>query len=194
MARHWISRALDRVLPRGPTKHESQIDAEWTPKRDPRHGDYAYREVQPGLHIEVFWKVEHPFLGRGPTAIVYLGQKSMLKFDCLGAGHGHFHVYALEKSGKARLRVFFREQTVEEQIERSVFELVWNLETYLRSCRLERARSFKLHEKELEQGARWMGDKLLEFLRTVPEIAERSESVTRTPPELGITPSRPPVT
>jgi hypothetical protein len=114
----------------------------------------------------------------------------MLKFDCLGAQHGHFHVYSLEKSGKGRMRVFFREQTVEEQIERSVFEVVWNLQSYLRSCKLERARNFVLHEIELEAGARWMGDKLLEFLREVPEIEHRSETVTRPPPNLGRTPSR----
>lgn len=169
-----IDKLLGRPKKRIPTKHESQIAANYETKPDDNHNDLEVIEVQPGLTIEVFWKVEHPFLGRGPSAVVYIGNKSVLKFDCFGAEQGHLHIYALEKSGKQRLRIFLREQTAEEQVARAEFELFWNLESYLGASRLERARNFVIFEKDLEVAAKKMGDRMRQFLRDVPQLQKLS--------------------
>ena len=85
----------------------------------------------------------------GPALIVWFDYRRILKFDCLGKGRGHYHV-ALPpgmQRGREFDRIHLPEETVEEQIERVVFELRKNLRYHLEHCPYRRGRRATVPEQ-----------------------------------------------
>jgi len=62
-------------------------------------------------------------IGYGPTLLLVINDKEILKFDCFGNKLGHYHFM----NGK---RIFFKESTVDEQIDKSIQEIVKNIDKY----------------------------------------------------------------
>jgi hypothetical protein len=101
-------------------------------------------EIGDAAYLEVFWKVLD--IGRGPAVSLFIGDTEVMKFDCYGEGRGHAHV-DLGRAGHlkalAHQRLYLGEKTVEEQIERAIFELRVNLPYYLERHADARIRAFQ---------------------------------------------------
>lgn len=96
---------------------------------DPRvRRDSRRIEVDENFCIEVFWK--DVAAGRGPAMSVFVRGHELLRFDCFGRDRGHFHAALADPPGDSSRRIYFREVTSREQIERSLREVETNLRHY----------------------------------------------------------------
>jgi hypothetical protein len=110
----------------------------------------AHFVIQPDAYLEVFWK--DVAMGSGPGLSLVIRDEEVLRFDCLGAGGGHFHIEPERGiSGSSQYRLRFPERTIEEQVERTIFELRTNLDTYLRHNRNPSVRRATLNPGALNQ-------------------------------------------
>jgi hypothetical protein len=117
------------------------VPYELTPgKNRPQCASVRY-DTPADTRIEVFWK---SFVGAqgsnwldprlvdgiGPVLSFIVAGREVLRFDCLGDS-GHYHVALMRPSPEVECRLWFRERSQIEQVERSIFELERNLEYYL---------------------------------------------------------------
>ena len=131
----------------------------------PRQGVVNF-EIQKDASLQVYWKDVD--LGRGPGAALYVRGAEILRFDCFGAGKGHYHVHPAEKSPlgpKGQNRLHFFERTIEEQVERAVFEITRNAAYYLERSRDPRVQRFRLQPGRLEETAALARDRMLQYTR-----------------------------
>jgi len=82
-------------------------------------------------------------IGFGPTVALYIYEKEFLKFDCFGPKYGHYHILNQQE------RIYFKEQTVAEQIAKALYELN-NVMPYLTSCSNINIKNFELNMFELK--------------------------------------------
>ena len=68
--------------------------------------------------------------------------------------------------------MYYFEETVEAQIDRTVFELCRNLEYYLQRHPQARIRKIQVDTESLESSCGQARKKALEYLQTVPELLE----------------------
>ncbi len=97
--------------------------------------------VQPGLELEVFSK-NIPRVGAGPACSVVIAGEEVLRLDCFGPGAGHLHADFLVTATRPERRLFFIEDAVPAQVERSLFEIRRNLRYYTSHSRWPAARRF----------------------------------------------------
>jgi len=131
-------------------------------------------DVQDHAHIEVFWKVVK--MGGGPCASLIVFDEEILRFDCFGFEAGHFHTNLRQPTllgRQSQNRLFFFEQTVEEQVERAAFEIGTNANYYLQRNRSPKIRRVVLRTERLQAAAELMRAKMLEFQRFVPALNTR---------------------
>lgn len=91
-------------------------------------------DVQPGVHLSVFWK--EVVNGVGPGIALVVAEEEVLRFDCFGAGVGHYHVEPARRTGlvgEFASRLWLAEKDVEAQIDRAAFELTANVVAHV--CR-----------------------------------------------------------
>jgi hypothetical protein len=81
--------------------------------------------IEENLKLLVYWKVLE--IGKGPAVILQAFDKEILKFDCFGKSKGHFHI-----APHYDFRIFFFEESVPEQISRTLSELRLNGLRYLK--------------------------------------------------------------
>jgi hypothetical protein len=93
-------------------------------------------EIQENAYMLVYHK--NIDIGFGSTVGLYLYDKEYLKFDCFGEKHGHYHVF----NKKTDVRIYFKEKTVLEQINKVKDEMTNNIQTYLRASTLQQIREF----------------------------------------------------
>jgi hypothetical protein len=90
-------------------------------------------KVDDKVNLSVFWK--NIPIGCGPAICLFSHGKEILKFDCFGPSKGHFHITTVHPWKWNNLgretRLYFIEQEITDQIERSIFELDKNLHYYL---------------------------------------------------------------
>ena len=140
--------------------------------------DVLRYEIQPNAHVDVFWKVLP--IGRGPAVSLFVHGEEVLKFDCFGAGRGHYHVNERQWSRRVRgvvQRLYLPEPTVEAQIERTLFELTANLPVYLRQNDDPRIRAFSIDRERWQEAAQRMKATMLEHMRKVPPASEQQPSI-----------------
>lgn len=125
---------------------------------------FPYRQPD-DTYIEVFWKDfgaaegVDPLLrgGIGPVLSLVVSGHEAMRFDCLGE-QGHFHVALVRPRAGSEIRIWFRERTAPEQVERAVFELRRNLDYYLQRNPVEAVRSARIardeHETRCEEARR----------------------------------------
>ena len=123
-------------------------------------------QVQQDVVFEVFWK-DQP-LGQGPAASVFCHGQERLRFDCFGTEKGHYHVAYWCPPGSGENRLYFRERTREQQIERTVFEIQTNLDYYLRRIPDTRVRALQIDKNSLRAGCDWLRQQLLNLLQAAP--------------------------
>ncbi|MGD2082062.1 MAG: hypothetical protein PVF91_03800 [Chromatiales bacterium] len=105
--------------------------------------------------IEIFWKDLRGFRGAdarlaegvGPVLSFIVRGIEVMRFDCLGAC-GHYHVAMVRPDPTAEIRLWFRERTAPEQVERAAFELERNIDYYLPRNPLRSVRSAQIRRDE----------------------------------------------
>lgn len=135
-------------------------------ERYPARRDVVTYEVQPGVGLSVFWKVLE--IGRGPALSLFCHGQELLKFDCFGPGHGHFHVELTAPGPTRRQRLEFFENDPATQIDRSVFELTRNLEYYLQRHPWRRVRETRIDREAMARACEQA--RARHYLETVPEL------------------------
>lgn len=140
------------VLPLLPTGAHLWLRARKQAAKLQDHRDVEFVTITPELVFETCWK--DVAAGRGPSLIVWFEHRRILKFDCFGKDHGHYHISLPGHSARrAELdRLFLPEKTIEAQIERVLFELRTNILYYLARAPYHRARWATIPESALIRG------------------------------------------
>lgn len=135
----------------------------------PARRDVASIPVQPEVELRVCWKQLE--IGHGPAASLFVLGDEVLRFDCFGAGRGHYHAELVQPE-RATGRIYFPERSVEEQIERSLFELTRNLAYYLQRNPRRDVRRFCVDPAALEQACAEARRRMLAYLETVDALRD----------------------
>lgn len=93
--------------------------------------DCHFVRMGEGNYFEIYWRLEGFGGGAGPTATLYVAACPVLKFDCLGPGLGHIHANLIQLEWRESGQLWMSEQTVEQQIDRALFELENNIYYWL---------------------------------------------------------------
>jgi len=102
-----------------------------------RKDEYKIK-IDKNIYFNVFHKKLD--IGFGPAVSLYIHNIEFLKFDCFGKNLGHYHIF----NGINNERIYFSEITVEEQINKILFELTNNINTFLLSSNNKKIKSLIL--------------------------------------------------
>ena len=123
------------------------------------------RVIQDRVAMEVYWL--SVLEGTGPAASLYVHHDEVMRLDCLGPDAGHMHVNMIQSARHpkgAKKRLYFCERTVEEQIERAVFELTTNAPYSLGLNEDPSVQQTFLDPQKLVDAAEWMRHKMKDLL------------------------------
>jgi hypothetical protein len=123
--------------------------------------DGCFAETYRVDHIGIDGQLE-----RGVAAFVVVHGSEVLKFDCLGS-NGHYHVatpfpHGIRKGLQGR--IWLKEKTIEEQVERVVFELSQNLDYYLQTHPRRKVRNTHIDPQRLAAVCAEMKRRMLDDL------------------------------
>jgi hypothetical protein len=134
--------------------------------------------LRDGVRLDVYWL--RTSQGCGPAASLVAFGDEILRFDCLGPDTGHMH-FNLKQTrgfqGGGMARLYFREQSIEEQIARSRFELVNNLPYALTTNASARIRHLRLAREELEKASEHMEREMVALLLRNGHVASTVQRV-----------------
>ena len=136
--------------------------------------DIHSHSIREGLFVHVYRLVEPTGPGLGVSVVAFTDE--VMRFDCFGASDGHMHLNIKQNRGYpgSVARLYFREQTIQEQIERSCFELEHNLSYALKTNASSRLRRLQLQPAELQGAVSFMRDTMNSVLiRYEPELSTR---------------------
>ena len=131
----------------------------------PIRRDLERIQIVPNLALLVYWKELK--IGKGPAAVLEAFGSEIMKFDCFGKDKGHFHV-----KPHYDFRIFFVEETIEEQILRSRKEILTNFKRYLSMQSEDNIRHFVVSQEALETSTLTMEKKMKFFAHHIPELAD----------------------
>jgi hypothetical protein len=99
----------------------------------------------------VYWLA--PPTGPGIAASLVAFGDEIMRFDCLGAKKAHMHINMKQTRGfpAEHKRLYYRETSITEQIDRSCFELLNNLEYALNTNVSRRVRRLSVSESRLQE-------------------------------------------
>ena len=146
-----IKTRLKSIFTRCPSPYERKLS------------DVVIYPVQDHAYLAVYWK-DLP-IGKGPCVSLYVHDKEILKFDCFGEDRGHYHANMDQTSliPKGEERLYFKERSIEDQVERSIFEIQRNAAYHLQRNFDPRITRFKLDRARLETASREAKQKMLEY-------------------------------
>jgi hypothetical protein len=125
-------------------------------------------DLQEGCFLETYW---NELIGpdgakhAGPAACLVVHGSDIVRFDCLGQPLGHYHLASAYPHGIRRGlvgEIWLREQTVQEQIERTIFELQRNSVHFLQTHPRRKVRNTRLDEDRLAAVCAEMKSKMLD--------------------------------
>jgi hypothetical protein len=128
-------------------------------------------DLQEGCFLETYLNDQIGADGRryfGPAANLVVHGSDIMRFDCLGHPLGHYHVAARYPHGIRNGlvgEIWFPEKTIEEQIERTMFELQRNSGFYLQKHPRRRVRDTRLDQERLAGVCAEMKSRMLEDLK-----------------------------
>jgi hypothetical protein len=128
------------------------------PQQSDRKKDLVQYPIQENVLLEVYWRDDAG--GHGPAASLYIHDDEVFRFDCFGGDQGHCHYNLRQTRGQ---RWYYEEGTVQENIDRSVFELTKNLPFCLMNNQNEAIQATKIDQDKLQQASAQMRTKLLDF-------------------------------
>ncbi len=144
-------------------------------KKDKIREDVIHFEIEDGVGLEVYWKVLK--IGSSAAVIFYAFGYEILRFDCYVEGLGHAHIQLVECQQKCKSRLLLPEKTVEEQIDRAIFELENNLYYWLQRHPDSQIRRLKVDKTRLKVAAEKAKEKMLEFAEKIKEKAASTEAI-----------------
>ncbi len=129
-------------------------------------------ELQDGCFLETYLNDQTGADGRryfGPAASLVVHGSDIMRFDCLGHPLGHYHMaspypYGIRKGLVGE--IWLPEKTIEEQIERTIFELQRNSNFYLQKHPRRKVRNTRLDQERLAAVCAKMKSKMLEDLKS----------------------------
>ena len=127
--RQTVKFIIKRALPHKSYRALVRLKNGSQPETPSRQQDLSVFEIQEGVELRVYWAVR--VSGKGPVMDVSVLDERILRFDCFGEGLGHYHMNLGKAFATKHNRLFFRERSIEEQIDRSLFEVRTNLPYYL---------------------------------------------------------------
>lgn len=157
-----MTRRLKRLLARPGSQRGAGRDLH-KPRPDRRDVDRI--EVTDEVVIDVFWKILP--IGRGPALSLYVLGHEVLKFDCFGAGEGHFHAEFVLPDRAVENRIFLGEPTVAAQIDRTLYELEHNVGYYLQRHPNADVRACRFPEAAVAKLVPGLRERMLEYQRRV---------------------------
>lgn len=119
--------------------------------------------VNEDIRLCVYWKVLK--IGRGPAVTVNVKGKEIAKYDCFGKEKGHYHL--APDYGR---RIYFKEQTAAEQIERTYLEITNNFMKIIDNQDCSTVKKVGVEQPDLETATAGAKKRMLYLLETVPEI------------------------
>lgn len=144
-------------------------------KKDKIRNDVVDFEIDENVGLEVYWKVLN--VAEGPSVIFHALGYEILRFDTYINGQGHCHIQLVECQQKCKPRLFLSEKTVEEQIERAIFELEKNLYYWLQRHPDRQIRKLKVDQTRLKIATEKAREKMLEFAEKIKEKAASTEAI-----------------
>ncbi|MGC1247132.1 MAG: hypothetical protein WA865_13045 [Spirulinaceae cyanobacterium] len=139
-------------------------------KKDQIRNDVVHFEIAENVGLEVYWKILK--VAEGPSLIFYALGYEILRFDTYINGQAHCHIQLIECQKKSRSRLFLPEKTVEEQIERSIFELQNNLNYWLQRHPDSQVRKLKVDKSKLQIATEKSQGKMLEYAEKIKNTAQ----------------------
>ena len=139
-------------------------------KKFPGRNHVVRYEVQPDVHVDVFWKAMPKWKGPGMSLFIY--GEEVLRFDCFGNANGHYHVDFHAPWATINNKLFFFESAVESQIERTLYELKTNLGFYLQRNPNRKVRNIEIDQEKLHGVCEKIRGSMYHLLDTVPELQE----------------------
>jgi len=117
----------------------------------------------------------------GPRIQLVVYGEVVLRLDCFGGKHGHWHINPDQVKMLGGLsRLAYPEGTRTEHLERALFDLEHNARSAIRMNRVPRVRRDALHEERLAEVARAVRSRVLELIEkhsepgSVPTASPRS--------------------
>jgi hypothetical protein len=128
--------------------------------------DVRWIEVDHVARIATYWS-DVPDVGTGPSASVFVLDEEVLRLDCFGGGRGHMHLNPeqIEALAPRTPRIFLGTGTVESEIERARYEVVFNTEAAVLANGLRRVRRHRLDHERLMQAADEMHHRMAELVQ-----------------------------
>lgn len=112
--------------------------------------------------MDVYWLGGRA--GPGSCAAMIVHGDEVMRLDCLGAQRGHMHINLKQTRGfrdGGSARLYFREPSVVEQIDRACFELEHNLLYALTVNGSARIRRVRLTAEEIDRTIRFVRIEML---------------------------------
>lgn len=144
----------------------------------PNVSDVRVHVVSEDVHLEVYWLSGK--VGPGPGASFMVLGDEVMRFDCFGARRkGHMHLNLKQSRGfpgGGSARLYYPEQTIEEQIERSCFELENNLTYAFKTNASGRIRRLRLRPEEIAASKAFLRQNMLVLLAQYRDSSQYSDS------------------
>ncbi|MTJ54230.1 hypothetical protein FJR38_17025 [Anabaena sp. UHCC 0253] len=144
-------------------------------KKDKIRKDVVDFEIGDNVGLEVYWKVLN--VAEGPSVIFHALGYEILRFDTYINGQWHCHIQLIECQPKCKERLFLPETTVEEQIERAIFELEKNLYYWLQRHPDRQIRLLKIDQTRLKIATEKAREKMLEYAEKIKVGSSSTETV-----------------
>lgn len=128
-------------------------------------------ELQPGCFLETYLIDQTSADGTryfGPAAGLVVHGSEIIRFDCVGHPLGHYHAaraypYGIRKGLAGEL--WLPEKTIEDQVERAMFEMQRNWSYYLTSHPRRKVRNTRFDQDRLAARCAQMKSKMLDDVR-----------------------------
>jgi hypothetical protein len=152
-------RMFNALLPRSARRRIAKgLDLDTGPLNRPID-DVELISVQPDSYLAVYFKRYGTDVGPGVS--LYVLENEILRFDCFGAGRGHYHSLPCLAPFPGTERIEFDADTVETQVSRCVEEISTNHAAHLAGHFRRCIREFQFEQTRLDAAAAEARDRML---------------------------------
>lgn len=143
LSKQLFNALLPRYLRR---KIASGLDLDTGPFNRPID-DVRVIPIQPNSYLAVYYK--HYGVKSGPGVSLYVHENEILRFDCFGKRHGHYHALPCLSVVPGNERINFTAETVEGQLQQTADEINHNHAAYLGKHFRRNIRDFRFDQAYL---------------------------------------------
>jgi hypothetical protein len=162
---------FNALLPRSARRRIAKgLDLDTGPLNRPID-DVELIPVQPDSYLAVYFKRYGTDVGPGVS--LYVLENEILRFDCFGAGRGHYHSLPCLAPFPGTERIEFGADTVETQVSRCVEEISMNHAAHLAGHFRRCIREFRFEQTRLDAAAAEARDRMLRSHRAESSLTDR---------------------